>query len=125
MDKEALSILVNELDDSTTGEAYCSLGGQVIPAKIASAIGEGLNLNPWSALVIGRTRPQRQATSNPGGVIAEEERRKKELTKMLVEVYVAGGKDKMGDAAKVLNAQAINLDVNEVRFEAIGLSVLV
>jgi len=113
--KEALSILVNDLQDSTTAEAYCSLGGQVIPSKIATMIGEGLRLGVWASLIVGKARLQRNLTGGSGFTPSSEEEKKQMLTKMLVEVYISSGKGKAGHAARILNAQAINLEVGEVR----------
>lgn len=116
--KEALSILVNDLQDSSTAEAYCSLGGHVIPSKIAIMIGEELGLGAWASLIVGKERPQRTLTSGSGSApSSEEERKKKMLTRMLVEVYINSGKGKTEHAAEILNAQAINLEVGEVRLE--------
>lgn len=116
--KEALSIIVNDLQDSTTAETYCSLGGHVIPSKIAITIGEELGLRAWASLIVGKERPQRTPTSGSGlAPSSEDERKKKMLTKMLVEVYINSGKGKTEHAAKILNAQAINLEVGEVRLE--------
>lgn len=114
--KEALSILVNDLQDSTTAEAYCSLGGHVIPSKVAIMIGEELGLGAWASLIVGKERLQRMPTSGSGlAPSSEEEKKKQMLTKMLVEVYISSGKGKTEHAAKILNAQAINLEVGEVR----------
>lgn len=125
--KEALSILVNQLQDSITAEAYCSLGGQVIPPKVATAIGEGLGLTIWTSLVAGRMRPQRSSSNLStsalsvniiGGIhtpnVGEQERTKHLLTSMLLEVYMNAGEAKAGDAARLLNAQAINLEASDV-----------
>ena len=114
--KEALSILVNDLQDSTTAEAYCSLAGQVIPSKIATAIGDELGLGVWASLIVGKGRLQRTLTGGSNlAPSSEEEKKKQMLTKMLVELYISSGREKAEHAAKVLNAQAINLEVGEVR----------
>lgn len=114
--KEALSILVNDLQDSTTAEAYCSLGGHAIPLKIATMIGEELGLGVWASLIMGNGRRQRTLINGSGLTPSSEEEKKKQmLTKMLVEVYISSGKGKAEHAARILNAQAINLEVGEVR----------
>jgi hypothetical protein len=38
--RSATSILVHDLRDTTSAEAYSTLGGDVAPVKIASAIGD-------------------------------------------------------------------------------------
>lgn len=81
-------------------------------------IGEKLGLGVWASLIVGKGRPQRTPTG--GSALApssEEEKKKQMLTKMLVEVYISSGKGKAEHAAKILNAQAINLEVGEVRLE--------
>jgi len=108
--KEALSILVNDLQDATTAEAYCSLGGHVIPLRIATMIGEELGLAVWASLIVGKGILQRSGLASS----SEEEKKKHMLTMMLVEVYISSGKGKAEHAARILNAQAINLEVGEV-----------
>jgi hypothetical protein len=109
-------ILVDDLQDSTTAEAYCSLGGQVIPWKIANMIGEELGLEAWASLIVGKGRLQRTPTGGSSLVPSNEEEKKKQmLIKMLAEVYMSSGKGKAEQAAKILNAQAINLEVGEVQ----------
>lgn len=51
--QEAIASLVHDMNDSTSAEAYCTLGGVVIPGKVASTIGERYGLLPWSMLVTG------------------------------------------------------------------------
>ena len=80
-------------------------------------IGEELGLGAWASLIVGKERIQRTLTSGPGSAPSSEERKKQMLTKMLVEVYIKSGKGKTEHAAKILNAQAINLEVGEVRLE--------
>jgi hypothetical protein len=75
-------------------------------------IGEELGLGAWTSLIVGKGRLQRTGGSAPS---SEEEKKKQMLTKMLVEVYISSGKGKAEQAAKILNAQAINLEVGEVR----------
>jgi len=79
-------------------------------------IGEELGLGSWASLIVGKERLQRMPSSGSGlAPSSEEERKKQMLTKMLVEVYISSGKGKTEHAAKLLNAQAINLEVGEVR----------
>jgi hypothetical protein len=81
-------------------------------------IGEELGLGTWASLIVGKERLQRTLPGGSGlAPFSEEETKKQMLTKMLVEVYINSGKGKTKHAAKILNAQAINLEVGEVRLE--------
>lgn len=78
------------MGDSTSAEAYCTLGGVVIPAKVASTIGERYGLSPWASLIIpsgatgGRVdRSQSQCTVDEG--------KKKDLLEVLLKVYMTSG----------------------------------
>lgn len=134
--KSALSILVNELQDFSTAEAYCSLGGRVITPKIAAAIGDRLDLHDWAALILmpdilgassshgytGRLRREGSSGSLGTRRLQPEDfkerggaKRAVQLTRMLLEVYMAAGEKKAIEASKLLNAQAINLEVEDVR----------
>ena len=133
--KSALSIIVNELQDFTTAEAYCSLGGRVITPKLAAAIGDRLDLHDWAALILtpdalgapsshGYTgRLRREASSGSLGTrrIQSEDLKERsganravQLTRMLLEVYMGAGEKKATEASKLLNAQAINLEAEDV-----------
>ena len=79
-------------------------------------IGEALGLGVWASLIVGKGRLPRTLTGGSGlAPSTEEEKKKQMLTKMLVEVYISSGKGKAEHAARILNAQAINLEVGEVR----------
>ncbi|KIM28040.1 hypothetical protein M408DRAFT_329694 [Serendipita vermifera MAFF 305830] len=136
--KAALSVLVNDLQDFVSAEAYCSLGGRVITPKIAIAIADRLGLANWAALVltsessggdavngnVGRSR--RQASSHSPGVNGirggtpsdaaspAEPRKAMELTRMLLEVYMKAGESRAIEASRLLNAQAVNLDPADI-----------
>jgi vacuolar protein sorting-associated protein 3 len=47
--RSALSILVHDLRDTTSAEAYCTLGRDVLPGKIAHAIGDKYALQSQSS----------------------------------------------------------------------------
>lgn len=120
---------MHELRDATSAEAYCTLGGEVIPARVAQTIGEKCGLEVWTAALFpvsakGLTAITRQKTVDEGV--------KKELLTVLLEVYM---KDKYvplmnslracidnGDSSEserttqLLDAQAMNLDINDVRY---------
>lgn len=115
-DQSALSILVHTLRDSASAEAYCTLGGEVIPASTAQSLGERYSLQPWASLFVpvvlpGRTKPGAVAMKRQKTV---EEDRKKELTKILLQVYMDGGDAMAERTAQLINAQAMNLEVMEV-----------
>ena len=78
-------------------------------------IGEELGLGAWASLIVGKERLQRTLTGGSGLAPSSEEKKKQMLTKMLVEAYISSGKGKTEHAAKILNAQAINFEVGEVR----------
>ncbi|KAG8884781.1 hypothetical protein FRB97_003302 [Tulasnella sp. 331] len=117
--RAALSILVQTLHDSISAEAYCTLGGDVISSKIALAVGKQLRIEPWANLVVsgGATgipgRPKGQA-ANGGPKVSVPDEKRRELLKILMEVYMAGGRETSKETAHLLNAQAVNLDVLDV-----------
>ena len=98
--RDALTTLVHNVKDATTAEAYCTLGGEVIPGKIALAIGDRFDLEAWATLVATAGSPSVSAApSSAGGVSGDaarlkagvDEETKKELLKVLLEVYMNGG----------------------------------
>lgn len=126
---------MHDLRDATSAEAYCTLGGDVIPGKIAQTVGEKCDLQQWtSALfalpnVVTKSRPPKslpvsRQNSVDGAV-------KKELLKILLEVYLADEfvlavlcgtiysclicRDiSATHVARLFNSQAMNLDVLDV-----------
>ncbi|EUC65528.1 transforming growth factor-beta receptor-associated protein, putative, partial [Rhizoctonia solani AG-3 Rhs1AP] len=115
--RKALTVLVHEVQDSVSAEAYCALGGVVIPTKVANSVGDrrGMQSYAWLVSVGGRrTAP-----------VTEEKRR--ELLKTLMEVYTLGGEATAIQTAQLLNSQARNFDavqVLEAIPEAWSLSVI-
>jgi hypothetical protein len=111
--REALTNLVQNLRDATSAEAYCTLGGEVVPGKTAQAIGEQCGLQTWSALF----SPSKAGTKSAAAMRQKtvDEGLKRSLLKTLLEVYMRGGEATADRAAHVLNAQAMNLDVLDVR----------
>ena len=91
--RSALSILVHDLNDSTSAEAYCTLGGEVVPAKTAQQIGERSSLQPWAALVIPLAALGKQGKGPPPMKRTKtvDEAVKKDLVMVLLEVYMSGG----------------------------------
>ena len=91
--RDALRTLVLELHDSASAEAYCTLAGMVISPKIAQSLGERFRLQPWAALVAPSANKAPVATQ-PSILEREktvDDRLKKELTGILLEVYMSGG----------------------------------
>ncbi|KAI0070835.1 hypothetical protein K474DRAFT_1693669 [Panus rudis PR-1116 ss-1] len=117
-DRSALSHLVHFLHDSASAEAYCALGGEVVPVKTAQNLGERFGLQPWSALFLPPGAAGKAKAGSAPVVVKRErslnEDRKKELTRILLEVYMSGGEAMADRTAKLLSAQAINLDVTDV-----------
>ncbi|KAJ7449862.1 hypothetical protein FB451DRAFT_1530211, partial [Mycena latifolia] len=108
--RAALSTLVNDLRDSSSAEAYCTLGGDVIPGKVAQAIcGDAkLGLGMWASGLGGRSR---QNTLDFNG---DDTAKKTELLKILLEVYMSDEAASAERAAHLVNSQAMNLDVIDV-----------
>jgi vacuolar protein sorting-associated protein 3 len=83
---------VLDLHDSASAEIYCTLGGAVVSPKTAHALGERFQLQPWAALVAPLPSGNKVAAAVP----LEREKTvdegvKRELTKILLEVYMSGG----------------------------------
>ncbi|CAL1698826.1 unnamed protein product [Somion occarium] len=115
-DRSALSILVHTLHDSSSAEAYCTLGGEVVPAKTAQSLGERFSLQSWAALFVppvsaGKAKSSAAFMKRQKSV---SEERKRELTRILLEVYMSGGEAMSGRTAQLLAAQGMNLDVVDV-----------
>ncbi|KAI8974864.1 hypothetical protein BD414DRAFT_176887 [Trametes punicea] len=115
--RSALSILVHDMNDATSAEAYCTLGGEVVPAKTAQLVGERAGLQGWAALVTPLAAPGKLV--KPGAAPAKrtktvDEEVKKDLIMILLEVYMSGGEATADRTAQLLNAQAMNLDVIDV-----------
>jgi len=107
--RAALSILVHDLRDATSAEAYCTLGGEVVPGKIAQAIGDKYGLRPWSSALfslptsaaMSRTTSTTTAAASKGSMAATtsmarqkssvDEGVKKGLLEILLEVYMNDG----------------------------------
>ena len=93
--RAALAALVHELNDGTSAEAYCTLGGEVVPAKTAQQIGERTGLQQWAAFVTPLAAPGKpQPTAGAGAMRRQrtvDEEVKKGLVMILLEVYMSGG----------------------------------
>jgi hypothetical protein len=64
-----------------SAEAYCALGGAVVPLKVATAVGDRRGLQAYARLVGTGGRSTLPVT----------EEKKRELLKTLMEVYTLGG----------------------------------
>ncbi|EJD51169.1 hypothetical protein AURDEDRAFT_99287 [Auricularia subglabra TFB-10046 SS5] len=120
--RAALEILASRLRDAASAEAYCSLNGIVIPPRLATNIAERAGLQAWAALVGGPKPPARRPTlrapTNGGGAQEEgEDGQQHELVKILMQVYMTSGSGAYDQTAKLLNAQAVHLDVVDVMSE--------
>ncbi|KAL0068079.1 hypothetical protein AAF712_004739 [Marasmius tenuissimus] len=99
----ALSNLALDLRDTVTAEAYCALGGELIPSKVALSIIEDIpGLQTWKSSPMFSTSK------------SVDENTKKGLLKVLLGVYMREKDSNSDRAANLLNAQAVNLDVTDV-----------
>lgn len=80
----ALSILVHDLRDATSAEAYCTLGGEVIPARVAQSVGEKCGLEVWASALF-------PVPVKGAGQKVVDEGVKKNLLTVLLEVYMKDG----------------------------------
>lgn len=97
--ESALWILVGVLKDPTTADAYCTLGGDVVPGKVAMTVGQQMGLEAWgqlaaSAVATGSGFIQPKSGRMPNGRAIKapvSEERKRELLGILMRVYMKGG----------------------------------
>jgi vacuolar protein sorting-associated protein 3 len=88
--REALTVLVHELGDGPSAEAYCVLGGEVVPASTAWLVGEAHGeVQPWVGALFGPVpkdavvgRREKEVVRGPG---------KEDLLKVLLEVHMQQG----------------------------------
>ncbi|EPQ52360.1 hypothetical protein GLOTRDRAFT_140707 [Gloeophyllum trabeum ATCC 11539] len=109
--REALTILMHTLHDSRSAESYCTLGGDVVTGRLASSIGEKNGLLHWSSLLTGGK------SKTPGAITRQQsadEETRKTLLGILLEVCMSGGESTSESTARLLNSQAMNLDVVDV-----------
>lgn len=92
--RSALQILVNDLSDSTSAEAYCTLGGDIVPPKVAQTIADDSGLQDWVTVLFGLPPPAKGVNGKIAGPTSltrlktVNEELKKELLKILLEVYM-------------------------------------
>ena len=103
---------MRSLKDASTAESYCTLGGDVISAKIAVQVSELLGLETWGLLVAngGITGPPSTRSKQGNGTVINgvsakgvvasrsgmtkphvDDVTKKELIKVLMQVYMGEG----------------------------------
>lgn len=88
-DRSALTHLAL-LGDFSSAEAYCILGGEVIPGKVALQVGEIAHLHEWARLVAA-PRATGPGSKRERGKTADDGR-VKALLRILMEVYTQGGR---------------------------------
>ncbi|WVQ83199.1 hypothetical protein IAT38_005338 [Cryptococcus sp. DSM 104549] len=102
--RPALHLLAREIGDSLSAQTYCTTAGEIIPPRVARAVSARVpGLDGWATM-------------------GEVGRRKKEvgegvmrgLVKELLGVYMRDGKETSKQAAALLNAQSLHLDMLEV-----------
>ncbi|KAJ7097878.1 hypothetical protein B0H15DRAFT_945449 [Mycena belliarum] len=106
--RAALSTLVNDLHDGSSAEAYCTLGGDVIPGKDSQPVCTEFDIGMWASVPGGKSR---QTTVDTRGDAASK---RNQLLKILLEVYMGNEAVSAERAAHLLNSQAMNLDVVDV-----------
>ncbi|KAJ2919054.1 hypothetical protein MD484_g1318, partial [Candolleomyces efflorescens] len=114
--KSALHILACELRDALSAEAYCSLGGDVIPAKVAISIAEAAELREWIDVLFPGQPVKGSSKAIPPQSIdrsrSVDGSTKRDLLKILLEVYLGDESPISAErAAQLINSQAMNLDV--------------
>ncbi|KAF9442025.1 hypothetical protein P691DRAFT_765651, partial [Macrolepiota fuliginosa MF-IS2] len=139
----ALEVLVRDLRDSTSAEAYCTLGGEVVPVKVALAVAESsfTSTSNSSATEVGLRewyfglfepppyphRQGRKVTAGTGvgvgaggeapAIVRQKSVRedvKRELLRDLAGVYMSDATYGMEWTTRLLEAQGMNLDVVDV-----------
>ncbi|KAI0690804.1 hypothetical protein BC835DRAFT_1362969 [Cytidiella melzeri] len=85
--RDALTLLIYSLRDAASAEVYCTLGGEVISQKTSHALAERYSIpiigSPLSTKLAAPGQRERAHTVDEG--------LKRELTKVLLEVYMSGG----------------------------------
>ncbi|KAG2008787.1 hypothetical protein CC2G_014181 [Coprinopsis cinerea AmutBmut pab1-1] len=118
--RSALTTLACELSDAASAEAYCTLQGDVIPPKVAISAAEAAGLDQWAEGLFlgGSTSKSQSGKAKPAPALIQrpiDDAKKKELLKVLLEVYMLDDSPTSAErASQLLNAQAMNLDVLDV-----------
>ncbi|KAH9916048.1 uncharacterized protein B0H18DRAFT_885291 [Fomitopsis serialis] len=115
--RSALASLVHDLHDPTSAEIYCTLGGEIVPPKTAQSLGERFDIQAWAALIAPPATPGKAGlpkAQSMSRLVTVDGELKKNLVRILLEVYMSGGEATAERTARFLNAQAMNLDVLDV-----------
>ncbi|KAF6764428.1 hypothetical protein DFP72DRAFT_871830 [Ephemerocybe angulata] len=116
--KSALTTLACELKDAFSAEAYCALGGEVIPLKVAISTAEGMGLREWiEALFPGQSTKGSSAAakSQVERSRSVDDEMKRYLLRLLLEVYLGDESPISTErAGHLINSQAMNLDLSTV-----------
>lgn len=92
--RSALQILAQDLNDSTSAETYSTLGGDIVPPKVAQSIADECGLQDWVTVLFGLSSGKavngKGALSPPSVVRLKtvNDDLKKELLRTLLEVYM-------------------------------------
>ncbi len=137
--EDAIQQLVRGVGDAVSAEAYCTTGGDVVTGRVAMQVGDMAGLRDWASLVTGvaptlsgagstMSSVGRESTTttrsnvnfstgsgSPAKQKAVDEETRAELLKVLLRVYMGGGEATARRTTRLLNSQAINLDVVDVR----------
>ncbi|WVF71576.1 hypothetical protein IAT40_006384 [Kwoniella sp. CBS 6097] len=104
--RKSLSLLALTIGDSISAQTYCTTQGEILPPKIARSTASTSRIkgmDAWASLgEVGRRKKE----------IKEDEMRV--LVKELLGVYMSDSKGTSKQAAALLNAQSVHLDVLEV-----------
>ncbi|KAG5716916.1 Transforming growth factor-beta receptor-associated protein 1 [Termitomyces sp. T112] len=113
--REALATLVHDLHDSISAEVYCTLGGDIVPPKMAQTLAENnAGLEIWVTAFFGTKLKNGAAAAGMTRDKSGVDEGKTKLLKVLLEVYMSEGKDNAQRAAHLINSQAMNLDMLDV-----------
>ncbi|WVQ99304.1 hypothetical protein IAU59_006436 [Kwoniella sp. CBS 9459] len=104
--RKSLSLLALTIGDSISAQTYCTTQGEIMPPKIARSTASSSRIkgmDGWATLgEVGRRKKE----------VKEDEMRA--LVKELLGVYMSDSKGTSKQAAALLNAQSVHLDVLEV-----------
>ncbi|EJU00542.1 hypothetical protein DACRYDRAFT_80745 [Dacryopinax primogenitus] len=106
--RTVIETLVNDLQDFTSAQAYCTSGGEVISPQAASAA-----TLPFDDLAPLATYLAEGGSGGKGKTAPVPEDAKKALLGILVQVQMAGGEGMAKQTARLLNAQAVYFEMFE------------
>jgi hypothetical protein len=79
------------MKDALSAEAYCSLGGQVVPTKVAASTAESVGLRDWVEVLFPGQNNKGSSKSSFAHPRVVDDATKSQLLKLLLEVYLADG----------------------------------